>query len=76
MAGSRTGTSTIWRDARNIARVYQKLGAADLEARTNTAFKDCVTAIVTCVLAILASDDFPLQIDRTSPLGPEDTGGP
>ncbi len=76
MAGSRTGTPSIWRDARNIQRLYGTYGASDMDAKLGTAFGDCVRAIVACVIAVMATDDYVLQVDRTLPLGPEDFGGP
>lgn len=79
MAGSKTGSKTIYRHAKKIAQLYQKYGAADIDTITaeGSAFGDCVRAIVACVIAVQASDDFPLEIDFTaSPGGPEDVGGP
>lgn len=76
MAGSRTGTPTIFKHAVAITRLVQKLGASDLATKTSVDFQTCVTALVNCTVLILLSDDFPLQIDATAPLGPEDIGGP
>lgn len=72
MAGSKTGTPTIWREAVKITRLYQKYGASDMATKLGTPFKDCVTALIACTVAVLATDDFVLQIDRTPPAGPED----
>jgi len=72
MAGSRTGTPTIWVNAREIARLKNKYGAADMTAKLGAEFTACVDALVTCTLAVLVSDDFVLKIDRTLPTGPED----
>lgn len=68
----KTGTPTIWKNAREITRVYQQLGASDLESALGTEFKDCVVAIVNCVVAVLATDDYVLMKDRTGAAGPED----
>jgi hypothetical protein len=72
MAGSRTGTPTIWKESVRIARLYQKYGASDMTAALGAPYTACIQALVTCVVTVLASDDFVLQIDRTPPAGPED----
>jgi len=72
MAGSRTGTPTIWVLARDIARLKNKYGAADMTAKLGSEFTACVDAIVTCVAAVLLTDDYVLKIDHTAPAGPED----
>lgn len=74
MAGSKTGSPSIWKHSLKIYRLYSKYGASDIDMVTNegAAYGDCVRAIVTCVAAILLSDDLPLQIDRHAPYGPED----
>ncbi len=72
MAASRTGTPTIWREAVKITRLVQKLGASDMDAKLGVPFGDCIRALVPCVIAVLATDDFVLKIDFTAPLGPED----
>jgi hypothetical protein len=76
MAGSRTGTPTIWKRSVQIARLYQKLGASDMTAKLGAPYTSCIQALITCVVDVLATDDFVLQIDATAPLGPEDIGGP
>jgi hypothetical protein len=35
-------------------------------------FTSCINALVTCTLALLATDDYVLKIDHTAPMGPED----
>lgn len=72
MAGSRTGTPTIWNESVKIARMVQKFGASDMDAKLGVPYGDCVRALVACVIAVLATDDFVLKIDRTPPAGPED----
>jgi hypothetical protein len=74
MAGTRTGTASIWKHAVKIRNLYSKWGAADMEARLGADFLACIQAIVTCVAAVYTTDDLPLQIDRHAPFGPEDTG--
>jgi hypothetical protein len=77
MAGSKTGSKSIWKHSRKIAQLYQKYGASDINTITSegTVYGDCVRALITCVLAVLAADDFPLEIDYTAG-GPEDLGPP
>jgi len=72
MAGSKTGTWTIVQAAEKITDMYTTYGAIDLEARTNTAFYDCIVALVTCYQALQNTDDYLLQKDRTGLSGPED----
>lgn len=74
MAGSKTGSPSIWKHSLKIAQLYRKYGASDIDTITaeGTAYGDCVRAIVTCVAAVLLSDDLALQIDRHAPFGPED----
>lgn len=78
MAGSKTGSKTIFKHAKSIARLYNKYGASDIDTITaeGVAFGDCVRAIVACVIAVYATDDYPLEIDYTTPGGPEDLGPP
>jgi hypothetical protein len=76
MAGTRTGTPSIWRESVRITRLVQKFGASDMAAKLGTPYADCVNALVTCVIAVLASDDFVLQVDYTTPGGPEDISLP
>lgn len=72
MAGSKTGTATIWRHAVKIAQLKQKYGGADMTARLGADFTACINAVVACVIAVYSTDDLPLQIDRHAPSGPED----
>lgn len=76
MAGTKTGTWSIVQDAKDIARLYQKYGASDLEARTNADFQTCILNLVLCVVQLSLTDDYLLQKDASAPLGPEDVGGP
>ena len=68
----RTGTPTIWRHAEKIASVFQKLGGNDLASALSENFRVAVVALTIAVQEIKAADDYPLQIDRTNPKGPED----
>lgn len=72
MAGSRTGTASIWRLATKIQKLQATYGASDMAARLGPDFVTCINALVACVLAVYAVDNFPLQIDRVPPQGPED----
>lgn len=74
MAGSRTGTPSIWKAAKEITRLKGSLGAGDMTAKLGGEFTACVDALITCTLALLASDDYVLSIDHTVPGGPEDIG--
>jgi hypothetical protein len=72
MAGSRTGTPTIIKLARKICRLKSNLGASNLEAATSTEFAAAVLALQIACIAFEAADNYPAQIDRVNPAGPED----
>lgn len=72
MAGSRTGTASIWKHATKIQKLVAIYGANDMTARLGADFTACVTALVNCVVAIYGTDNAPLEIDRVPPAGPED----
>lgn len=74
MAGSRTGTPSIIRLSRKICKLKAAWGAADLSAATSPEFAAAVTALQIACLAFEALDNFPAQIDRVEPDGPEDAG--
>lgn len=76
MAGSRTGTPTIWQHAVKITRLQGKLGAGDMTSKLGADFTACINALVACTLVVLSTDDYVLKVDATAPLGPEDIGGP
>lgn len=73
MAGSRTGTPTIIKLSRRICRLKAAWGANDLESSTTPAFRAAVDALVAACLAFEALDNYPAEIDRIAPHGPEDT---
>lgn len=73
MAGSRTGTSTIYHLARKICKMVALYGATDLSSRTSADFAAAVSALVLACNAFEALDNFPFQIDRIAPAGPEDS---
>jgi hypothetical protein len=74
MAGSKTGTSTIYHLAKKICKMVAVYGATDLAARTSTEFAAAVAALVLACHAFDALDNFPFQIDRVAPAGVEDAG--
>lgn len=76
MAASRTGTPTIIRLARKICRVRALYGASDLTAKTSSDFASAIAALAVACAAFEALDDFPAEIDSTTPFGVEDIGGP
>ena len=75
MAGSKTGTPTIIKLARRICRLKATFGASDLAAKTTADFALAIVALQAACAVFEALDDFPAQIDRTAPFGPEDSGG-
>lgn len=74
MAGSKTGTSTIYYLARKICKMVSVYGASDLATRTSSDFAAAVAALVLACRAFEALDNFPFQIDRVEPDGVEDPG--
>lgn len=76
MAKTKTGTSSILRLVRKICRLVGTYGAADLTARTNADYAAAVTALVAACHAFEALDDYPYQIDASTPYGPEDLPNP
>ena len=72
MAGSRTGTSTIYYLTKKICKMVAIYGATDLASRTTEEFALAVQALVAACHAFEALDNFPFQVDRTGPTGPED----
>ena len=72
MAGSRTGTSTIYHAAKKICKMVNLYGASDLVGRTSSEFGAAVTALVAACMAFEALDNLPFQTDRIDPEGPED----
>ena len=72
MAGSRTGTPTIWKLTTKIVRLKQKFGASDMTEALGSEFTACIDALIACAIAVMATDDYVLQIDNTAPAGPED----
>lgn len=73
MAGGRTGTSTIYYLAKKICKMVNVYGASDLAARTSSEFRTAVLALVSACMAFEALDNFPFQVDRIAPDGPEDS---
>lgn len=74
MAGSKTGTSTIYHLAKKICKMVAIYGATDLSSRTSAEFAAAVAALVLACQAFEAADNIPFQIDRVAPAGPEDAG--
>lgn len=73
MAGSKTGTSTIYHLSKKICKMVNVYGASDLSTRLSAEFATAVSALVAACAAFEALDDQPFQIDRTGAAGVEDT---
>jgi hypothetical protein len=73
MAGQRTGTSTIYYLTKKICKMVAIYGATDLSSRTSPEFATAVAALVAACHAFEALDNFPFQVDRIAPDGPEDS---
>jgi hypothetical protein len=73
MAGQRTGTSTIYYLSKKICKMVAIYGATDLSSRTSAEFATAVAALVAACHAFEALDNFPFQVDRIAPDGPEDS---
>lgn len=72
LAKTKTGTSTIVHLVRKICKMVAIYGANDLAARTSEEYAAAVAALVIACHAFEALDDYPYQIDRTTPYGVED----
>lgn len=72
MAGSKTGTPSIIKLARKICKIVTIWGASDLGAKTNPEFVLAVDALMVACHLFEIADDYPGQIDSSTPLGPED----
>jgi hypothetical protein len=72
MAGSRTGTPSIIKLSRKICKLKANFGASNLEDATTPEFAAAVDALAIACAAFEALDNFPAQIDRVAPAGPED----
>lgn len=70
---TRTGSASIISLTRHICRLVGTFGAGDLAARTSPEFAAAVLALVAVCNAFEAADNFPGQIDRVPPAGPEDS---
>jgi hypothetical protein len=73
MAGSRTGTSSIYYLAKKICSLVGTYGASDLGTRVSSDFRTAVLALVAACRAFEALDDHPFEVDRTGASGPEDS---
>lgn len=69
---ARTGVPTIISSARIICKMVGVYGAPNLAASTTPEFAAAVLALVAACNAFTALDDYPAQVDRTTPYGPED----
>lgn len=68
MAGTKTGTPTIIKLARKICQIRAIWGAGDLATKATPEFAAAVAALAIACAAFEALDDFPGQIDATSPI--------
>ncbi len=76
MAGSITGTPTILKLARKICSIVGRFGAGDLATKGTPELAAAVAALVLACQAFEALDDFPGQIDFTSPIRSGEDIGP
>lgn len=70
MAGSKTGTPTVIALSRHICRVVNRYGVSDLATKGTPEFAAAITALVAACAAFEALDDYPGQIDSSTPLRP------
>jgi len=69
---ARTGIPTVIDAARLICKMVGVYGTPGLSAATTPEFAAAVLALVAACNAFTALDDYPGEIDRTTPYGPED----
>lgn len=72
----KTGTSSIIKFVRKICKMKNIYGAVDLQARTSAEYAAAVDALILACAAFEALDDFPAEIDATTPYGVEDLPNP
>lgn len=70
MAGSKTGSPTVIALARHICRVANRYGLSDLATKATPEFASAITALVAACAAFEALDDYPGQIDSSTPIRP------
>lgn len=76
MAGSKTGTPSIIRLSRKICQIVGVYGAGNLATVTTPEMAAAVFALVAACHAFEALDDFPGQIDNSTPIRPGEDGPP
>jgi len=64
---ARTGTPSIIKLSRHIARILNKHAAFDLASKTTPEMAAAILALVAAVTAFEALDDYPGEIDSTGP---------
>lgn len=72
MARNVSGTSTILRSSRTICRMVGRFGTVRFAAATTPEFAAAVLALQAACVAFEALDNYPGQIDKVAPDGPED----
>lgn len=72
---AKTGTPSIIKHSRKICKLVSTYGAADLAAKTSPAMQAAVVALVAACVAFEALDDYPAEIDNTSPFFAGDPDG-
>lgn len=76
MARTVNGVSTILYASRIICRMVGRFGVAALAAATTPEMATAVTGLRDACMAFDALDNYPGQIDKVAPDGPEDDEGP
>jgi hypothetical protein len=69
---ARTGIPTVIKLSRTICKMVGVYGVPGLSTATTPEFAAAVLALVAACNAFTALDDYPAEIDRTTPYGPED----
>lgn len=69
---ARTGVPTVIALSRKICKMVGVYGVPGLSASTTPEFAAAVLALVAACNAFTALDDYPAEVDRTTPYGPED----
>lgn len=72
MAGSRTGTPSIIKLVRKICKIHSQYGASNLSALTSPEFAAAVVALTVACGVFESLDNYPGEIDFTTPFGVED----
>lgn len=75
MAKVKDGTSSAYRAAKTVCRLWAKYGTAAMTVKLGAPFAAAFEALAVACVAVELLDDEPLTIDTHAPFGAEDVQG-